>query len=248
MNQTAMDTSAFLTGRSPTAGLRGKTPYEKLFKRKVDASWFRPFGCIAYALIPGKKAYRLYDPNTKTVFTSRHVTFDEERNIDVKEFVGKNPEDEGPAAEQWEDLLRRQTVFNGEPKLTETPISEPYTSDDEVKPSAMRPSGTRPRTPTPPRGSPRPPDHPPPNYRKRKALRAPQDPESIASSRAKRMVKVADPNRELRRTPQAVRKTTNPCWISNLERKAPRTTTATTIPNPSPRIHPQIPTTSSLQV
>lgn len=79
----AMHTAAFLTARNPSSGLKGKTPYGKIFKRKVDASWFRPFGCPAYALIPkgtqswkfahkgrksimigyttGKKAYRLLD-------------------------------------------------------------------------------------------------------------------------------------------------------------------------------------------
>ena len=111
---------------SPVTGLHGKTPYEKLFKSKVDASWFRLFVCIAYTLIPkdkcknklaskvrksvmlgyvpGKKAYRLYDPITRTVFTSCHVNFNENRDINVSEFIGKNLEDKGPAAEQWEDL------------------------------------------------------------------------------------------------------------------------------------------------
>jgi hypothetical protein len=48
----AMSTSGFLTTHSPALGLRRKTPYTKIFKRKVDASWFRPLGCLAYALIP----------------------------------------------------------------------------------------------------------------------------------------------------------------------------------------------------
>ncbi|KIJ49956.1 hypothetical protein M422DRAFT_246322 [Sphaerobolus stellatus SS14] len=182
-----MDTSMFLTARSLTAGLRGKT---------------LSFGCIAYALIPkdkreSKKAYRLYDPVTKTVFTTRPITFDEDCDLNAGKFVGKTPEDEDPASEKWEDILRRQTVFGNEPKLTVGTLSDKTTSesvggkenrenspdvdlsDDESKPNA--------------------PDNPPSNYRKRKALRTPPDPTSMANSRAKRTVKVADQNRELRR-------------------------------------------------
>jgi hypothetical protein len=44
-----MHTAAHLTARSPASGLRGKTPVGVLFKRKVNASWFGPFGCTAYA-------------------------------------------------------------------------------------------------------------------------------------------------------------------------------------------------------
>ncbi|KAF8578270.1 hypothetical protein K439DRAFT_1362522 [Ramaria rubella] len=77
------DMTAYIDTRTPSAGLKGKTPYEKLFKRCVNALLFHPFGCKAYVLIPkdkrkgkfaskgqqcvmlgyeyGKKAYRLMD-------------------------------------------------------------------------------------------------------------------------------------------------------------------------------------------
>ncbi|EGN90990.1 hypothetical protein SERLA73DRAFT_43314, partial [Serpula lacrymans var. lacrymans S7.3] len=51
----AMQTAAYITARSPASGLHGKTPYEILFKRRVDPTLFRPFGCQAYALIPKDK-------------------------------------------------------------------------------------------------------------------------------------------------------------------------------------------------
>ena len=90
-----MSTAAFLIRRTPASGLKGEIPYERIFKRKVDTSWFRPFGAPAYALVPkdkrdgkfgskgiksillgyapGKKAYRLLNIQTKKVFRSRHV-------------------------------------------------------------------------------------------------------------------------------------------------------------------------------
>ncbi|KAG2064359.1 hypothetical protein BDR04DRAFT_1035478 [Suillus decipiens] len=48
-----MSTTAYLTGHSPAAGIKGKTPYKTLFnQKKADPSFFHPFGCPAYALIP----------------------------------------------------------------------------------------------------------------------------------------------------------------------------------------------------
>jgi hypothetical protein len=123
----AMSTSSFLTARSPASGLRGKTPYTKIFKRKVDASWFRPFGCLAYALIPkpnrpwklapkgrksillgyttGKKAYRLLDLTTRKVFHSRHIRFDETGT--KPSIVDLQTKDAPP--DQWEDILRTKS-------------------------------------------------------------------------------------------------------------------------------------------
>lgn len=97
----AMATATYLIARSPAAGLKGKTPYETLFKRRVDPTFFHPFGCPTYALVPkdkrvgkfgskarkcvmlgyapGKKAYRLLDTDTRKIFSSRHVKFDGER-------------------------------------------------------------------------------------------------------------------------------------------------------------------------
>ena len=88
----ALETAAYLHCRSPAAGLKGRTPYEKLFNCKVDPSMFRPFGCVAYALVPKehrsgkfdskahksimigytpyKKAYRLMDLGTQKIFHS----------------------------------------------------------------------------------------------------------------------------------------------------------------------------------
>ncbi len=118
----AMVTAAYMISRSPAAGLKGVTPYEALFGRRVDPSMFRTFGCIAYALIPkdqrngkfgdkarkcvllgytyGKKAYRLMDLGSKTIFSSRHVRFDE--NSRATKSFAPDVED---GSNVWQDLL-----------------------------------------------------------------------------------------------------------------------------------------------
>ena len=50
----AFSMATFLIARNPSAGLKGKIPFAKLTKTKVDPTLFRPFGCVAYALIPKK--------------------------------------------------------------------------------------------------------------------------------------------------------------------------------------------------
>ena len=44
-------TVTYLVARSPATGLKGKTPYKALTVQRVDPTFFRPFGCIAYALV-----------------------------------------------------------------------------------------------------------------------------------------------------------------------------------------------------
>ncbi|EGN92489.1 hypothetical protein SERLA73DRAFT_79524 [Serpula lacrymans var. lacrymans S7.3] len=99
----AMQTAAYITACSPASGLHGKTPYEILFKRRVDPTLFHPFGCQVYALIlkdkqqgkfyskgckaimidytRGKQAYKLLDTEKRTVFSSRHVIFNESGKV-----------------------------------------------------------------------------------------------------------------------------------------------------------------------
>lgn len=94
----ALRTAAYLTNRTATVAVAGKTPAELWFNRKPDLSKLRIFGCRAWALIPkekrskledvadlsymvgyGETGYRLYNARTKRVFNSRDVKFDELR-------------------------------------------------------------------------------------------------------------------------------------------------------------------------
>jgi hypothetical protein len=92
-------TAAYLINRSPTKLLHGKTPYEVLLHATPSYDHLRVFGCLCYAhnvlhklhkfdkrAKPGifigyphaQKAYKIFDLETKTIFTSRDVTFHEE--------------------------------------------------------------------------------------------------------------------------------------------------------------------------
>ena len=75
------------------------TPEEAWSGRKLDVDYFKIFGCIAYAHIPNEKrkklddksekciflgvsetskAFKLFNPLTNQIVTSRDVVFDEE--------------------------------------------------------------------------------------------------------------------------------------------------------------------------
>lgn len=51
----AMATAAYTISQCPATAIGGQTPYQALFKRHVDPTFFRPFGCTAYAIIPKDK-------------------------------------------------------------------------------------------------------------------------------------------------------------------------------------------------
>ncbi|KAL8145114.1 hypothetical protein AgCh_003359 [Apium graveolens] len=91
----------YLLNRLPTRAVSGITPYEAWCKRKPYLEHIRVFGCLAYMNVPtvnlkkldnrslpvihlrkepGTKAYRLYNPVTKTVHVSRDVFFVERKS------------------------------------------------------------------------------------------------------------------------------------------------------------------------
>ncbi|MCO5551726.1 hypothetical protein L7F22_005230 [Adiantum nelumboides] len=92
----AVACAAHVLSRCPTCALKTITPYEAWYDRKRSVSYFRVFGCLAYAHIPqqlrgklddkavkcifvgyssGSKGYRLYNPATNNIFESRDVIF-----------------------------------------------------------------------------------------------------------------------------------------------------------------------------
>jgi hypothetical protein len=94
----AVHTAAYLLNRSPTSALQHRTPFEAWHGWKPKVTYFKIFGCIAYAHIPSQKrhklednsvkcifmgyrmetkGYRCYDPLTKKLIVSRDVLFDE---------------------------------------------------------------------------------------------------------------------------------------------------------------------------
>ena len=95
----AVNWSIHILNRSPTFAVQNMTPKEAWSGRKPVVDHFKIFGCIAYAHIPDEKrkklddngekyvflgvsevskAYKLFNPLTKKIVTSRDVVFDEE--------------------------------------------------------------------------------------------------------------------------------------------------------------------------
>jgi transposase InsO family protein len=95
----AVVTAVYILNRSPTKALNGKTSYEAWHGRKPVVSHSRVFGCLAFGnelghigklddrstlvvfigYVEGSKAYRIIDPGTQRVRTTRDVVFDEWR-------------------------------------------------------------------------------------------------------------------------------------------------------------------------
>lgn len=99
----AIMVATYLTNRSATEVLNGKTPFEKWYRRKPDVSHLRVFGSKAYTHVPKQKreskvserskecvmigythgGYRLFDVNTRTVVDGRSVRFNESKSSEV---------------------------------------------------------------------------------------------------------------------------------------------------------------------
>ena len=95
----AVDTAVYLSNRSPTRSVWGKTPQEAWSGWKPEISHLRVFGSVAHVHVPDErrvklddkseryifisysthsKGYKLYNPNNKRIVISRDVMFDEE--------------------------------------------------------------------------------------------------------------------------------------------------------------------------
>jgi transposase InsO family protein len=95
----AVVTAVYILNRSPTKALNGMTSYEAWHGRKPAVSHLRVFGCLAFGkelghidklndksitgvfigYAVGSKAYRILDPGTQRVRTTRDVVFDKGR-------------------------------------------------------------------------------------------------------------------------------------------------------------------------
>ncbi|KAG6396851.1 hypothetical protein SASPL_143008 [Salvia splendens] len=127
--------------RSPTSVIQGKTPEEIWSGMKPRVDYFRVFGCIAHVHVPDQrrtklddksticvligvsnesKSYRLYNPTTEKVITSRDVIFEEEKGWDWGQKIKESE------AEQlvWED---RESEVE---KNMEEAVQEPKTEQN----------------------------------------------------------------------------------------------------------------------
>ena len=110
-----VETATYLKNRSPTRALKGKTPYEFLYKRRPDLSNIKIIGCKSWVAIPKEKLqkldsrsvecrligyaastqYILYQVDIEKVIYSRDVIFDEGF---------------GPRGDENEDFLNTEQV------------------------------------------------------------------------------------------------------------------------------------------
>ena len=94
----ALDVATHVFNRAPRKGLSWRTPYELLYGRVPDISHLRIFGCAAWVLQEkgkkwdpnskpmvfigyekGSKAYRVWNPETRSIVVSTSIRLDESR-------------------------------------------------------------------------------------------------------------------------------------------------------------------------
>jgi len=120
----AISAAAYVRNRLPTVALKEReTPYERWYGRKPDVSYFRVFGCMAYAYVPDcerqkldtkskkmrfvgysltSKGYRLFDETNQKPCVRRDVEFNEsdfgQKSVMTTEHGGE-PKEHGGEAE-----------------------------------------------------------------------------------------------------------------------------------------------------
>lgn len=151
-----MNWSIHVLNISPTFSVQNMTPEEAWHGRKPAVDHFRIFGCIAYAHVPDEKrkklddkgekcvflgirevskAYKLFNPLTKKIITSKDVIFDEQntwnwsKNCSRQQllpvfFDGENEEE------------RQQQPLQQQIPIANVPENEPTPSAAETSPTA----------------------------------------------------------------------------------------------------------------
>ncbi|CAL1409822.1 unnamed protein product [Linum trigynum] len=149
----AVTWATHIHNRSPTVANQGKTPQELWTGKPPSVSHFRIFGCVAHVHVPDQqrrkledkssqcyflgvstesKAYRLYNPATKKVVTSRDVVFDESKGWN---WDSEAASDQTQLVWEGSDDLWEDSDSEFEPALTEA-------SADEQPPSPKTPLAT----------------------------------------------------------------------------------------------------------
>ncbi|PHT40240.1 Retrovirus-related Pol polyprotein from transposon TNT 1-94 [Capsicum baccatum] len=149
----AASTSCYLINRSPNRSLDCKILEEVWSGNPIDYSNFRIFGCPAYSHVNegkleprakkciflgyglGVKGYRLYDPESRKIFHSRNVTFNENGMLSS----GKDTVVPSTDTGDQEDV-REKVEFETEAPILETNIpNSSTTQEDEVTAEQMSP-------------------------------------------------------------------------------------------------------------
>jgi hypothetical protein len=180
----AVDAAVHTYNRSPTRVLKWRTPHEIWNDGHVpDVSYFRIFGCLAYAHVPEElrkkldprsiptifvgyepesKGYRLWNRSKRSVMLSRDVTFDE-RVFPAKESVEPSAPPVQPLAIDWPVTVNFPSSEPGGAPPAPPPQTPGNTTVYATPPSRPPPSLLTPIDAPPLPGLPlrRPPPHPP---------------------------------------------------------------------------------------
>ncbi|KAJ4702077.1 Retrovirus-related Pol polyprotein from transposon TNT 1-94 [Melia azedarach] len=151
----AVSTAVYLSNRSPTRSVWGKTPQEAWCGRKPGISHLRVFGSVAHVHVPDErrtklddksesfifigydsssKGYKLYNPNSKKIMISRDVIFDEEGEWDF----GPDVDDFNffPLFEE-EPIMEQAGEAREEPTTPHTPPTSPTTNNQGDSPPSF---------------------------------------------------------------------------------------------------------------
>jgi hypothetical protein len=166
----AVVTDVYILNRSPTKALNGRTSYEAWHRRKPAVSHLRVFGCLAFGkelghigkldgrgtpgvfigYAEGSKAYRILEPGTQRVCTTRDVVFDEGRGWAWDKAV------EDGSTPTYDNFTVKYVHFEGArgvgsslPPTMSTPVPKPLPTSAPRSP-AMTSAVTRSSPPPPP--------------------------------------------------------------------------------------------------
>ena len=174
----ATRTAVYIRNRTPSQAIENeKTPYELWFKRPPTIDHLRVFGCLAYVHIPdskrGKlepkaiktiflgyyddsKAWRLFDPISKTIIKSRDVIFDESATISLKPSISStesspciimtsplNVIDSNNTALNSLDPNNNDNIDSNDHNDTDEEYHTDTANDDEVEPASDQPETSR---------------------------------------------------------------------------------------------------------
>jgi hypothetical protein len=178
----AMGVAAHVINRAPRKGLRWRTPHELLYGRVPDVSYIRVFGCRAWVFNdkgkkwdpkstpmifvgyePGAKAFRLWNPATRSIVVSANVRFSE-REFPSRPVALPPPSPAPPIASSSETHIPPAEVvelpisfFDEVPKPHPTPLPPPPPVKTPVPQITITPpspsTSAQPPPPSPPPSS-----------------------------------------------------------------------------------------------
>jgi transposase InsO family protein len=166
----AMHVATHIHNRSPRKALLWKTPHELFFGRIPDVSYFRVFGCRAWVHTPpdqrkkwdakaipmilvgyesGSKAYRLWNPATRSITVSASVRFDESDFPNRPKEITPTPLT--VSSSKLPASVHVPWISSDEDPLPSSPPAATIVEDD--KRAVTSPSSSTPQSPTCPSSS-----------------------------------------------------------------------------------------------